>query len=58
MEVICRGHNGCEYEDSCIHSKPHKILRSCNVYTVFKCCMCSQEFLRKKKLKKLNDSNL
>lgn len=26
MQVICKGHNTCEYKDTCNHSKPHEII--------------------------------
>ena len=63
MKVICKGHKTCEYgfkninDHYCNHSIPHECNdeKLGNKY-VDPGCYCSGIFLRKDKLKKINES--
>ena len=67
MKVICRGHKKCEYShcndhcDPCRHSIPHECDDLDYNSEKFFDCNCSEIFLRKEKLEKIqkiNESNL
>ena len=70
MKVVCKGYKTCDYRHKCYHSTPHNIISEQFIRLDFfdcisKCetdhnktiCNCSAIYLRKEKLKKLNEDN-
>lgn len=71
MEVICKNYKLCQFIDTCDHAKIHNIIHIVGRGSANSCilnerakiegkfehsvCYCSPIFLRKNKLKKLNE---